>query len=137
MTEEFNQPVLENHPAPIARPAVVPGLDPTDPAGAANYHAGLPMETNPPGGTLANKPQPTPVSNAGKTDELSLAVVAANAPKKVEVKPIPVNPPARFHLDYVLNGKEIHETHCTVQRAVARVSELRRLGIVPATSTVD
>lgn len=74
------------------------------------------------------------VSNTGKTDELSLAVAAANAPKPTTLVEEP-KPVGRFALEYEYNGEAIRETHATVRGAVARVQALKRLGIVPATST--
>ncbi len=83
-----------------------------------------------------HKPAPVTV-NSGKNDELSRAVEASNAPKPVKAAPEPERLPGKYHLDYELDGVAIHETHTTVHQAVARVAALKRLHIVPATSTVE
>lgn len=75
--------------------------------------------------------------NADKTDELSLAAAAAFNPVHAPLPPEPQLPPGRFCLDYIYNGQKIHETHRTTRTAIARIAALKRIGIVPATSTVD
>jgi hypothetical protein len=76
-----------------------------------------------------------PADNTDKTDELSVAVAEAEKPKPVEPEPVKPAGPGRFRLRYYLHGKRIIETHETVQRAVARVADLRRMGITPETAT--
>lgn len=73
--------------------------------------------------------------NSDKDDELSVAVREANKPVAVAVEPEKPRGPGKYQLDYVYNGQRIHETHETVRHAIARVAGLKRLGIVPATST--
>lgn len=104
---EFTQPVIENNTDPL------------------------------PGGVSLVQPVAVPmVDNSGKTDELSRAV--ADASRVVVQEAAPVNrDPAKFKLDYVYNGEMIHESHTTVRGALARIASLKRLGIVPATSTSE
>lgn len=108
MTEDFTQPTLD---------------DPNAPAG----------------GTLTALPERvatgTAIVNTGKTDELSVALAQSKIP--VAALPEPVKPPGKYTLDYSLKGEAIHETYVTVPQALARIAELGRLNIVPATGTVD
>lgn len=78
---------------------------------------------------------PQPVDNTGKTDELSLAVVAEQNRNAIHIA-IPDAPPGKYALDYVLDGRAIRETHIDLEHALGGVRRLRFLGIVPATSTL-
>jgi hypothetical protein len=73
--------------------------------------------------------------NTGKTDELSLAVKAAKT--VIAPPPPPPQPAGKYCLDYAYNGEAIHETHVTVRGALARVRDLKRMGIIAATSTAS
>lgn len=75
------------------------------------------------------------VDNTDNTDELSLAVAAASAPKPVTVVEAPA-PIGKYFLDYIYKGKKIRETHATVRHALAGYQRLGRLGITPATGTL-
>lgn len=65
------------------------------------------------------------------TDEFSKAVAL-----KPQAPPAPVEaaPKGKYCIDYEYNNEQIHETHAALRGAVARVADLKRLGIVPATS---
>lgn len=54
-------------------------------------------------------------------------IVAAPEPEKPKEA-------GKFQLDYVYNEQKIHETYYTLERAVARVKDLKRIGIVPVKS---
>jgi hypothetical protein len=85
---------------------------------------------------LPARDAPARVSNAGKTDELSLAVAEAGKPKATDLKE-PAKPPGKYFLHYEYNGEEIKESHATIPHALARISALKRIGIVPGTSTAE
>jgi hypothetical protein len=75
--------------------------------------------------------------NTGKTDELSRAVAASLASTPV-IMPGPREPaPGKYRLSYLLHGERMTESHVSVRKAVARVADLRRLGIVAETSTAE
>jgi len=73
--------------------------------------------------------------NTDATDELSEAVRASRAPAPVAVVPDAPPAPGKYKISYLLHGQRINESHVSVRKAVARVADLRRLGIVPQTST--
>lgn len=77
--------------------------------------------------------------NEQNDDELSLAVVASRAAPVVDLPPEEVKPTGKgkYRLTYLLHGEKIEESHHNVRNAVARVADLRRLGIIPATSTAS
>jgi len=76
--------------------------------------------------------------NENNDDELSRAVVASRAAPVVDTPPEEVKPSGKgkYRLTYLLHGEKIEESYHAVANAVARVADLRRLGIVPATKTV-
>lgn len=85
--------------------------------------------------TALLKTQPVAVvDNSGKTDELSLALIESRKNTAVVIPDVQ-QLPGKYALDYSLQGVAIHETHSTVALALARIADLARLGIVPATST--
>ena len=75
--------------------------------------------------------------NIGKTDELSLAAAAAFNPVHEPPAPEPQPMTGKYCLDYVYNNQSIHETHHAVRNALARIADLKRLGIVAKTSTQE
>jgi hypothetical protein len=77
-----------------------------------------------------------PASNAGKTDELSLAAAEAARPKVEEIVE-PERPRAKYFLSYDLDGEAIKESHATIPHALARIAALKALGITPSTSTAE
>ncbi|MDE2019974.1 MAG: hypothetical protein KGJ13_06550 [Patescibacteria group bacterium] len=82
--------------------------------------------------------EPAPVVEANyedATDELSVAVREARKPAPVTFVE-PEKPEGKYQLDYLLDGKPIHETHATIRLALARVEALRRIGIIARTSTI-
>jgi hypothetical protein len=83
---------------------------------------------------MQEQPSALPV-NTGKTDELSLALKAAKT--VIAPPPPPPQPVGKYCLDYTYNGEAIHETHVTVRGALARVRDLKRMGIIAATSTAS
>lgn len=76
------------------------------------------------------------IPNNERTDALSRALADSNRPNTVVVDE-PVKEVAKYHLGYVYNGELIDESHVTIRGALARIAALKRLGIVPSTSTVE
>ncbi len=156
MTEEFKQPTLDAHAAGATQPATTPqpvvtpnvGLRTDGPTLEEFVAAGYDAKNYPPPGYASREPealdwskamtakQPVSVSNAGKTDELSLAVAAAKSRPAAPVTP-EVKLPGKYRLEFIYKGKARSETFGTVRLAVARVAALERIGIIAATSTID
>lgn len=76
-----------------------------------------------------------PETNEGATDELSLAVLA-DASRNAVILPEVETPPAKYGLEYVMDGARVKESHITVEHAVARVRVLKMFGINPITTTL-
>lgn len=72
-------------------------------------------------------------NNSGKVDELSLAV--RNSRRVIAPPPARPEPPGKYCLEYEYNGQAIRETHRSIPHALSRMAALKRVGIVPATST--
>lgn len=144
MSEPFKQPTLDEGAAQDTQQSNAE-LRTDGPTLAEYIAAGYDPETYPPEGYASRdappapkkwepRAEPTHVKNAGKTDELSRAVIEAARPKPTELKE-PVRPPGKYFLHYEYNGEEIKESHATIPHALARIAALKRIGIVPGTST--